>query len=39
VVDRSKIPLKKIDKEIDIVAKSSFGFGDVNSCLVLRNWK
>lgn len=39
VVDRSKIPLETVRTEVNIVAKSSFGFGDVNSCLVLRNWK
>lgn len=39
LVDREKIPLNPIKKAINIAAKSSFGFGDVNSCLVLRNWK
>lgn len=39
LVDREKIPLQAIKKDINIVAKSSFGFGDVNSCVVLRNWK
>ena len=39
VVDPSRIPLQKIDTSVEIIAKSSFGFGDVNSCLVLRNWK
>ena len=39
VVDPTKIPLEKVDTSIEFVAKSSFGFGDVNSCLVLRNWK
>ena len=39
IVDRKKIPLEAIDQELNIVAKSSFGFGDVNSCLILRNCK
>ncbi|MCP4458695.1 MAG: beta-ketoacyl-[acyl-carrier-protein] synthase family protein [Cytophagales bacterium] len=39
VVDRSRIPQKRVDTPINILAKSSFGFGDVNSCLILRNWK
>ncbi len=39
LVDREKIPLKTINTDVNILAKSSFGFGDVNSCLVLRNWK
>lgn len=28
------IPAKKIDKEINLVMKANFGFGDVNSCIV-----
>ncbi len=39
VVDRTRIPLQRVDTQVDVVAKSSFGFGDVNSCLVLRDWK
>jgi 3-oxoacyl-(acyl-carrier-protein) synthase len=39
IVGRAKIPLQTVNTEVNIVAKSSFGFGDVNSCLVLRNWK
>jgi len=38
IVARDKIPLKKVDKEVNVVAKSSFGFGDVNSCLILQRW-
>lgn len=39
LVSREKIPLSPVNKEINVAAKSSFGFGDVNSCLILRNWK
>jgi len=39
LIDRSCIPLQTVYKDINVVAKSSFGFGDVNSCLILRNWK
>lgn len=39
IVARERIPLKAVNTSVDIVAKSSFGFGDVNSCLILRNWK
>lgn len=37
-VDKEKIPqtAKKID--LNIIAKASFGFGDVNSCLILKKW-
>jgi len=38
-IGRDKIPLEKIEKSLNIVAKSSFGFGDVNSCVILKNWK
>ncbi len=33
------IPQKMISKEILTVAKASFGFGDVNGCLIFRKWK
>lgn len=28
-----------IEKPIEILAKSSFGFGDVNGCLILKKWR
>ncbi|HAL81496.1 MAG TPA: beta-ketoacyl-ACP synthase [Mucilaginibacter sp.] len=33
------LPLKMIKKEVNIVAKANFGFGDVNSCIVLSKYK
>ncbi len=33
IIDREKAPLQTIQKEINIVGKSSFGFGDVNAVL------
>jgi len=33
------IPQETIDKEINIAAKASFGFGDVNGCLIFKKWK
>lgn len=38
VIDKSCIPLKKINKEINILAKASFGFGDVNACVILKKY-
>lgn len=35
-IDSSRIPIKKIEKELNIVLKASFGFGDVNGCLVFK---
>ncbi|MBS9463454.1 beta-ketoacyl-[acyl-carrier-protein] synthase family protein [Flagellimonas sp. 389] len=34
VVDNSKIPQNTIDFEPKIIAKASFGFGDVNACII-----
>lgn len=39
VVDEIKIPKKLINQDIDIVAKASFGFGDVNGCLIFKKFK
>ena len=33
IIDRERVPLQTIEKEIKIVGKSSFGFGDVNAVL------
>jgi 3-oxoacyl-(acyl-carrier-protein) synthase len=32
------VPVKMIKKELNIVAKANFGFGDVNSCLILSKF-
>lgn len=39
LINESKIPQKIIEKEINIVAKASFGFGDVNGCLIFKKYK
>jgi 3-oxoacyl-(acyl-carrier-protein) synthase len=33
------IPQKSIKNEIKIVAKASFGFGDVNGCIIFKKWE
>lgn len=38
LVSEEKIPHKKIEKPIDIVAKASFGFGDVNACVIFKKY-
>lgn len=38
LVPREKIPVKTIQKNVHIVAKANFGFGDVNSCVILKKW-
>jgi 3-oxoacyl-(acyl-carrier-protein) synthase len=36
MIDSTKIPQKMRIKNIDIIAKASFGFGDVNACIILK---
>lgn len=38
IVDPSRIPLKLIEKDLNIVMKASFGFGDVNGCVVFKKF-
>jgi 3-oxoacyl-(acyl-carrier-protein) synthase len=39
LVSKNKIPQALIDKEVNIVAKASFGFGDVNGCVLFKKYK
>ena len=39
LVDQSRIPIRLIEKELNIVAKASFGFGDVNGCVIFKKFK
>jgi 3-oxoacyl-(acyl-carrier-protein) synthase len=39
VVHPSRIPREKIDVELNIIAKASFGFGDVNGCIIFKKFK
>jgi 3-oxoacyl-(acyl-carrier-protein) synthase len=34
-----RIPHQTIEADIEVLAKASFGFGDVNGCLILRRWQ
>ncbi len=38
IIDESKIPNKFKKKELNIVAKASFGFGDVNGCVIFKKF-
>lgn len=38
LVSESRIPQQLIQKEISIVAKASFGFGDVNGCVIFKKY-
>jgi 3-oxoacyl-(acyl-carrier-protein) synthase len=39
IVDKRKIPQQLIEKELNCIAKASFGFGDVNGCVILKKFK
>ena len=39
LIDVQKIPTKAIHQEVNIVAKASFGFGDVNACVIFKKYK
>jgi 3-oxoacyl-(acyl-carrier-protein) synthase len=38
LIDESRIPIRLIEKEINIIAKASFGFGDVNGCVIFKKY-
>jgi 3-oxoacyl-(acyl-carrier-protein) synthase len=38
MIDTSSIPSKVIYKSFDLLAKASFGFGDVNACIILKRF-
>lgn len=39
IIGANNLPITKVDKEINTVAKANFGFGDVNSCLIISKYK
>ena len=38
IIDTSRIPQQLIEKELTIIVKASFGFGDVNGCVVFKKF-
>ena len=38
LIDASQIPQQVLEKEIKIAAKASFGFGDVNGCVIFKKY-
>jgi len=38
IISQDCMPTKMINKEINVVAKANFGFGDVNSCLIFSKY-
>jgi len=39
IIDATRIPLQLIEKELTVIAKASFGFGDVNGCVIFKKFK
>jgi 3-oxoacyl-[acyl-carrier-protein] synthase-1 len=39
LIDPSKVPLKTITANLNIIAKASFGFGDVNACILFKKFE
>jgi 3-oxoacyl-[acyl-carrier-protein] synthase-1 len=39
VISEDKIPKCTIEQEVNVVAKASFGFGDVNGCIIFKKFK
>ncbi|MFT6844360.1 MAG: 3-oxoacyl-[acyl-carrier-protein] synthase-1 [Flavobacteriales bacterium] len=39
IISEDRIPRNLIEKEVNIVAKASFGFGDVNGCLIFKKFQ
>lgn len=38
LISISKVPLKTKSHNVNIIAKASFGFGDVNACIILKKF-
>lgn len=39
LVDKNKIPQQLLYENINILAKASFGFGDVNACIIFKKYE
>ena len=39
LICKSKIPQKMIYERLNIIAKASFGFGDVNACIIFKKYE
>jgi 3-oxoacyl-(acyl-carrier-protein) synthase len=38
LIGANNLPVTKVNREINVVAKANFGFGDVNSCLIISKY-
>ncbi|MFD1062650.1 beta-ketoacyl-[acyl-carrier-protein] synthase family protein [Winogradskyella litorisediminis] len=39
ILNREQIPTEKLDLNFDVIAKASFGFGDVNACVIFKKFE
>lgn len=37
-IHEDRVPREPMEKEINIIAKASFGFGDVNACIIFKSY-
>jgi 3-oxoacyl-(acyl-carrier-protein) synthase len=38
LISENNLPTKMVNKEINVIAKANFGFGDVNTCLIISKY-
>lgn len=38
IIDEERVPRELLYKDLNIIAKASFGFGDVNACVILKKY-
>lgn len=39
LIDPVRIPVKCLEKQFNVLAKASFGFGDVNACIIFKRYR
>jgi len=39
LIEKNRVPVKLINKRFNVLAKASFGFGDVNACIILKRFE
>ena len=37
-ISQANVPIESIDHSIQVIAKASFGFGDVNACVLFKRF-
>lgn len=39
LISRENLPVSMISKEVNVIAKANFGFGDINACLIIAKYR